>query len=381
MSIPSNLGQGFRPYLLQHIRSVVGDPQTPQYKLDYHGFLNMMKSQSMQPDILRLNNSAGHRESVQVRYKQRYTKDFTGTSEADVCDVTNIEARREQTVDINSFRFIVVSLEDETVARYEDEASKSVSLGLPPTAIMNELLEEIYRAANALLDGINEDLQTLAVAAVGNNRRTGNNAAAQINLNKAGTVNNLTDGLTQIMSDYMINLGSGTPQVWGSGLMNNFMLQLASTGMNQSGFNPAIQAAGMKWYFDQTSAGVLGANQIIVAQPNTVQWVEYLQYTGFKGGVKPGSSIFGTFTLPMFLNETQIAPIGFDFQLKYNDCATSMTDQYYGTTFTMQKGWSLIISKKSGLYTLPNDAYRGTDTMSGNRGTLRYEITNTCDNC
>lgn len=347
MSVPTGLGQGFRPYLLQHIKSVVGNAQTPQYKLDYHGFLNLLKSQQ-QPEILRLNNTAGHKNSVQIYYKQRYTKSFTGTNEADVCNVTNIEPRREMTVELSSFRFIALSLEDETVARYEDEASRSVAVGLPATKIMNEMLEEIFRAANALLQGVNEDLQTIAVANIGVNRRTGNNASSTINLNKQGTVITLDNGLTQIQSDYMINLGSGTPQVWGSGLFNNFMLSLPARGMNQAGYNPVIDAAGMQFYFDQSSATVLGTNQIVVAQPNVIQWVEYLQYTGFKAGQFPGNSIFGTIPLPMYMNETQVKPIEFDFQLRYNDCAQTITDQYYGTTLTMQKGWTLILSKKSG---------------------------------
>jgi len=76
-----------------------------------------------------------------------------------------------------------------------------------------------------------------------------------------------------------------------------------------------------------------------------------------------------------------VLPILFDVQLRYNDCATVFTDAYYGTQTTLQKGYNLIISKTSGLFTIPKDAYRGTDRLVGNRGTLLYEIENVCDNC
>jgi hypothetical protein len=373
------LGQGFRPYLLNHIRSIVGMPATPQYQIEYMGFLNMLKAQK-QPEVLRLNNQSGHRETVQIRYKQRYTKEFTGTSEGDVCNKILIEPRKETTVDLSSFRFIPLSLEDETVARYEDEASASIAVGKPATPMMNELLEEIYRGANAILQGMNLDLQTTAITNIGVNRVTGSSAAKTINISKDGTKNPLADGMNEILRDYQRNLGSGTPQIFGNGLFHAFMLEQNAKSFDQSGYNTAIQAAGVNFYFDEQSSTILGSDQIVVAQPDTVQLVEYMQFTGFKAGVKPGASIFGTIPLPMMMSD-RISPIEFDFQLRYNDCATQFTDAYYGTSITMQKGWTLILSKKSGLFTIPSDAYRGTDPMSGNKGTLRYQITNSCAVC
>lgn len=377
------LGQGFAPYMLSQMNQIVGDATTPQYKLDYHGFLELLSDQRSpgDPFALKLNNQAGHRKSVQVSFRQRFTEDFTGTNEGDVCDVTNILPRREATVELSSFRFIAMSLEDETIARYEDDASKTVALGLPPTQLMNELYEDVLASANALLDGVDTDLQTLAAANFGVNRVSGNNAAVSVNLNKAGTVNNLTDGITKILSDFQINSGRGTPIVWGSGLMNNFMNQLPARSANQSGYNPAIEAQGLKWYFDQKSQSVLGANQIGVMEANALQWVEYLEFTGFKKGQFPGNSIFGVLPLPMRISNGDLKKVWFDYQLRYSDCAKTITDQYYGTPITLQKGWTLILSKHSGLFTIPSDAYRGTDVLSGNRGTYRYTITNNCDNC
>jgi hypothetical protein len=370
------LGVGFRPYLLPHIRTILGDA-TPQYKIEPVGFVNLLSSQS-RPKVLRLNNAAGHRETVQIKYKQRYTVDFTDTVAS--CDNTNVQAYREMEVNLDSFRQIAIHIEDETIANYTDDASKMVKLGTPPTDIMNELLDEIMNAASAILEGVNLDLMTIAAANVGVNRRTGLNTATAINLNRDGANNLLTDGLNQILADYTINGGKGVPQVFGSGLFHNFMLQQNAKSADQSGYNTAIQAAGVKFYHDLQAANVLGANEIIVAQPNTLQWIEYMQYTGFKAGLKPDGSEFFVISLPMQIG-ADVKLIDFDVQLKYNSCPEIFTDAYYGTTSTLQKGYNIIISKKSGLFTVPADAYRGTDLLTGNRGTLLYSITNTCDSC
>lgn len=365
------LGQGFAPYLLQHMKSVAMDA-TPQYKLEVPGFLNLIQSND-KPEILRLDTAGGHKKTAQVRYKQRWNKVHTDTSKS--CDYTNVGTRLEAPVELSSVRQFAIHLSDETVAKYEEAASKSVAVGKPAVGVMNELYEEIILASSAILDGVNDDLATIAVSAIGRNRRTGSAAAATINLALNGTQNDLTTGLTQILADYKINGGMGTPKVWGSGLMYNFMLQQASKSADQAGFDTSVMAAGLNFFHDLSAPSILGSNQIVVYEKNAVQIVEYLEYTGFKAGAKPGASSFGVLTLPAISNG-EILPVDFDFQLKYNDCETVLTDAYYGTQLTLPKGFNLIISKQSGLFTIPDNAYRATDEMNGNRGSLRYTITN-----
>ena len=79
------LGQGFRPYLLSALKDITGNPAYPGYKLDPHGFLNLLQSQT-KPNVLKLNTAGGHKNTVQVKYKQRLTKDFTDTTKS--CDNT-----------------------------------------------------------------------------------------------------------------------------------------------------------------------------------------------------------------------------------------------------------------------------------------------------
>jgi len=367
------LGQGFRPYLLRAANSIFGDAAYPGYKLDPQGFLNLLQSQN-KPQVLTLNNAAGHRNTVQVSYKQRFTKDFTDTSKS--CDVTSVLARQEASVDLSSTRQIAIYLADETVAQFEDEASRTVAVGQPAGEIAAELLDNILHAANAILQGVNDDLLTLAVAAIGKNRVTGSAASKTVNFPLNTTNLPLNAGMNEILSDYKINGGKGRPQIIGSGLLHNFMLMQGAKSFDQSGLDTKIQAAGADFYHDLSAANILGSNQVITYEPNAVLIVEYMEYTGFKAGVKPGASVFGTIALPMAVG-MEVVPVMFDWQLKYSDCPVSLTDQYYGTTLNLQKGYNFILSKQCGLFTIPADAYRGTDPLSGNRGSLRYTITNT----
>lgn len=365
------LGVGYRPYMLAHIRSILAE-NTPQHKIEPVGFLNLLSSQK-KPQVLRLNNAAGHQNTVQIKYKQRYNVDQTDTVKS--CEQVLVQPYREMEVNLDSTRQISIHVADETIANYEDDASKTLKLGTPPTSLMNELMDEIMNAASAILEGVNLDLMTIAVANLGVNRRTGNNAATVVNFDPDMTNLLLTDGLTQILSDYKVNAGTGVPQVWGSGLFFNFMVQQAAKANDQRGLDTAIQAAGLNFYHDLQAANILGANQIVVAQPNSLQWVEYMEYTGFKAGVKPDGSEFFVLPLPVQIG-SEVKLIDFDIQIRYNSCAETVTDAYYGTPLTLEKGWQIIISKRSGLFQIPADAYRATDPLVGNRGTLRYTITN-----
>lgn len=372
------LTSGFRDSVLYHLRDIAKE-NTPQLKLDPHGYLAMLYK-FRKPEILGLNNSAGHKKTVRVKYLQRFTKDFTDTSKS--CDQTNVQPYLENNVELSSTRQLAIHINDETIAKYNDDASRTVRAGQPATDLMNELMEQIMSGANAILDGVSSDLQTSQSAQFGVNRRTGSANAATININANNDTNVLTDGITQMLSDFQQNRGKGRPQIVGNGLMHNWMIQNgAIAGANASGLDTRLQGAGFDFYYDLETINTWGANQVAVFEPNSVGIVEYLEYTGFKAGEKPGASTFGTIMLPMVGVDGNNVPVSFDYQLKYYDCATTLTDAYYGTSLSVEKGYNLILSKQSGLYTIPDDAYRGTDVLSGNRGTYRYAITNSCETC
>ncbi len=364
-------GLGFADSLTKHIALITAE-NTPQFKLNWQGHLNLLKH-NKNANVVRLNDQAdpGHRRTVIIKQRQRFNVSHTDTVHS--CDNVNVPAYFERSVNLGSFRQIALFIDDETIARYPNEASQTTSIGSPASPLMNDFLLAIKESADALLSGINQDIATLMAAQIGVNVRAGNNAAQAINLVLNTTNNPLDQGLTQVTTDYQLNESAGIPMMVGTGLIHNFAVQQASKSPDQSGMNTPILFNGMRFFQDPFAEISLGANQAIVYEPEAVQLVEYMRYKGFKGGDKQTSFYF-TFMLPMQVSD-RVEMVEFDAQLKYHDCPTTLTDAYYGTSVAVDKGWSLIISKDFGLFTI-DQAYRGTDRLSGGRGSYRYSFTN-----
>lgn len=364
-------GLGFADSLTKHIFKITAE-NTPQFKLNWRGHLNLLKH-NKNARIVRINDetNAGHRRTVIIKAKQRATVDMTDTEKS--CDNVNVNAYFERAVNLSNIRQYAIYIDDETIARYPNEASAASGLGTPSTPLMNEFLMQIKEGADALLDGVNRDVATLMAANIGVNVRTGNNAATAINLVLNTNNNPLNQGLTQVLVDFQENQSSGRPMMVGTGLIHNFMLQQRAKSPDQSGINTPIMASDFDFFQDTFATTSLGANQAIVYEKEAVQLIEYLEYKKWKAG-DFGVSTFFTFFLPMQVSD-RVEMVEFDAQLKYFDCPTTLTDAYYGTEITVQKGYSLIISKQFGLFTI-DQAYRATDILNGNRGSLRYTFTN-----
>lgn len=366
------MAQGFAPFLLKSINDIA-ESNSPELKLEYQGYLNLLKSQK-NADVVRLNDPGdrGHRRSVQIKRKKRLTVDMTDTSRS--CDDVNVQTYEEQTVPLTIFRQVAFHIDDETIAQYPNDASASTSVGKPPTSLMREVLDDVRSGADAILTGLDHDLFTLAVSDIGVNRVTGLSTAKTVNFPLNTTNNPLNSGINTLLTDFQTNQASGKPQIVGSGVIHSFFMQQMAKSSDQSGLNTVIQAAQADFWYDTFAESALGTDEAIIYEPNAVQLVEYMNYQGFKAGNK-GVSTFFTMMLPMQVGD-QVVPIMFDVQLKYRDCPETITDAYYNTALNVEKGWSIIISKEVGLFTI-EDGYRGTDVLSGNRGSYRYLFTNT----
>ena len=366
------MADGFRKALLRHI-SLLTNEANPQTKLDPQGAINLLQGQN-KPRVLRLNNSAGHKETLDVKYLQRATEELTDSTYS--CDQVNENTYKETSVDVSFRRQYAFHIDDETIAKYEDEASRVQRIGNPTTGVLGEIFTQIKAGANAMLSGIASDLWPLMVADIGENIVTGLVAAKTINFPIISTNNDYSTGETEMLSDYRLNGGSGKPQIVGDGNIFKYFLQQVAKSANQAGINTRIFAGGMDFYHDTKASTELGANECIVYQPDSVQIVEYMEYTGFKAGDKPGASTFFTMFLPMDRGDGTVVPVEFDVQVKYQDCPTTLTDAYYGTSISAHKGWTVFLRKRGGLFTIPADAYRAGDRLRNNRGSLRFEITN-----
>lgn len=370
------MATGFCPYLLTHINEVAKSAN-PMYKVRPTGFLGMLKSE-MTPGSLKVDSGNGHKKTVQVKYKNRFRIADTDTTAS--CDNVLVPAWKETTVGLTKFRQLAIHIEDSVIAQYCDDASKMVSYGTPASQFMNEFYEStILQGANALLGAVNRDLLNQMKANFGVHLATGTATAVTLNINKDSNTNLLTGGITKLLADYKRNQMSGRPLVVGSGLFLNHTLQMPFSTPMQNGLDNKIAAGQYDFFYDEDASLQWGTDNIGVFERDSIQIVEYLQNRGSFAGDK-GVSTFGTINIPM-ATERGIIPIGFDYQFKYYDCPTTLTDAYAGTSVTVNRGWSLILSKTFDLFTIPTDAYQSGDELSGNRGSLRYNVTNTCETC
>lgn len=365
------MANGFSLGLLQMMKEVTKGA-TPAYKLDPYGFLASLYT-AHSPGAIKVDSYDGHFKTVKVKKKKRLTISDTSTSPS--CAMGSAIPYTEDTVSVANYRQVAFSLSDETVAAFDSYASQlqMVPGMAPENPLMFELLDSMMVAANAVLEGVNTDLVTLAVANLGVNVVTGVATASALNITQDATKNYLTQGITQLMSEFKQNRMAGRPIIVGSGIMHNWFLQAgASTSSNFNGLDARIQAAGMDFFLDYTMGSAIegNGNDIVVYEKDAIQIVEYMKYQGFKAGSKPGASIFGTITLPMQNSDGTLVPVKFDYQLRYNDCAVTEGEVTY------EKGYNMIISKNFGLYTIPSSAYQSGDVLYGNRGSLAYEVAN-----
>lgn len=365
------MATGFCPYLLQAIGEITKDAN-PMFKIQPNGFTGMLMTAST-PGLIKNDSYNGHYKTVQVKKRQRFTVRQTDTTES--CDNVNIPAYSEDTVSVANIRQLAFHIDDETIAKYCDDASSlQTPTGMKPmTGLMKEVLETVMSAANALLQGVDQDL--LGLLTFGFNKTTNLNTAKTINLPLTVTTQPLNNGITELLADYKKNGLTGRPQIVGQGFMLNYTMQQIAKGLDQYGLDSSILTSMYDFWNDDNYEGVFGSNQFGMFEPNSLQIVEYLRYQGYKAGAKPGGSTFGILPLPMYVGNS-VQPVLFDFQWKYYDCATTLTDAYTGQSVSVQKGWSMILSKQFGLYQIPFDAYRGDDPNYRVTGALRYVATN-----
>lgn len=370
------MASGFAPYLLKSIAEIAKE-NNPEFTLDPAGAFNVLQMQKSAEIVSVSPNNNGHRREVRVKSQQRATPNQV--TDTISCDNVIVPTYNEATVAIDIVKQLGIYISDETVAKYMDDASRSVAVGLPPTQMMQEFIFSVMTSTNALVQELDTAILTKLQTNVGVNVVSGNANATAINIVKNTTVNPLNDGMTKVFADYLKNGFKGRPQILGAGLVWDWFLQQPAKGLDYAGIDSRIQAARLDFYPDLNFETVFAADQALIIAPNTIQKVEYLTNQGFRAGNK-GVSQFGVITLPMQVGE-DILPIKFDFQLKYIDCPTELTEAYTGATITAERGYALFISKQMGVYQIPANSYSASDRLAGVRGTLLYEFSNDCENC
>jgi hypothetical protein len=349
---------------------------TPIDKLTTPGFLQYLLGNN-KPDIISQgkDDGSGYIRDVKIRYRTRGVPGKSVT--VDNCTVQVKPAYKEFTVPATSYRALGLVFEDDQIAKFEKDALAQVSAGTPTmTGIMKDIYEAIIEQANGLFADINNDLLGLQVANFGKNVVTGSNAAKTINFVLNGTTNPLNQGMTEVMSDAMLNeMRIANATIVGSGLINNYYMQQVAKSADQSGVN-TNQLALPKFYFDPYAQGAWGANKFGLFEKDAVQFVNVCRFRGPKAGQK-GSDFFMTLRLPVMdsLGQGAMAAFEFDVQLTYRTCPG---DVIIGgaAPVALGRGWNIILSCAYQTVNIPLDSYEATDRLFGNNGTYLYTATN-----
>jgi hypothetical protein len=359
------MASGYAPYILKDFMAAPNMKQN--WKVDARGLTNLLYTGKGASPI-RNTEDTGEKREIRHKYRQRFTK--AQVDNAYACDQVLTPARNETTLTATNVAQIAIHLPYDLLKNYEKEATSATRFnGVTAT---NELMDLVASGANAVLETINEKLQTLIVW--GKNTGNSGSAAAQtITIPALGTTVTISDGIAKVMSDYKVSGLTSVPNfIMGPGKPFQY-LQYAhlTSGAQNSGFDNRLATQYGDWYLDMDYT----ADGFAAFEPGSIQIVEYLENL-FKPG-RLGVSEFFTGMLPMGTDPlgNQI-PVPFDFQLREIDCPTTLYDAYTGSSATYNRGHSLIIWKNYGLFQTPTDNFRGEDMQNQVNGALRFTMAN-----
>jgi len=355
----------------------------PSDKITPMGYLEMLLGNTV-PNVVNstVDDGSGHIRDVKIKYRPRASSGKSVTE--DDCSIQANPIWKEQTLPSLMFRKNGTFLDYDTVRAMEKEASDTVMVGrpAPPQGILMEMYNILIYKANGILADVDMDLLTQQAAAFGKNVTTGVNTPKTVNFPLSTATNPLTQGLTSVASDVMLNeIRPGNFFIVGDGLINNVYLQMNynTQNTNQQNYPNGILP---KFYWEPYATSKWGANQFGIFEKNSVQLVNINKFNGFVSGDKLSTFLF-TLTLPIATSQPLANGQGgnnvlqgfkFDAQLRHVDCPQDVVID--GATVRVNRGWILDLMCNYGQFNLPADAYDPTDRLSGNNGTLRYVATN-----
>lgn len=359
------MANGFCPALLRHINDVAGE-NAPGRKLHIAGMTAMtLCCQNSTTSPINDGYENGQNRPLTVKYRRRPLISDVDTVES--CDIDAQPGYLEWNLPGLQHRQHSFHISDNLMRQYCEDATRTRTIGAPTTSVMQEVYELILESANAVLGSMNRALVVAQATEFGVNAATNTYGGSIININENGQLYILDNGIVQMLTDLEINQFCGVPCIVGSGIYQNYMNARNMSGQQAGGMN---MGSGQlpNFFYDKDTASIWGANSIGVFAPGSVKLITYDQFVGPYAGTK-GLSTFTHFNLPINefgCAEDCLAGLGFDLQLRYNDCAEG----------GYQRGWQGIISKKFALWTQPDNAYAAGDPLAGTNGTLKYFVSN-----
>ena len=344
---------------------------SPEAKITPAGFSTMLFNQGAYrrlDDVVNTGN--GTFNNAKVIYTPRTTASDTSDT-ASCTDINLAYSNLSYTVpDTSFYREISMVLTAEQVKKLcSVKAAWQTKEGASAWA---ELWGQIKRMANGLIDAVNEDLLTEQSTNWGVNQTTGSALAKTLNLPLSTTTNNLSQGITSLFTDAQLNEFCGELDIVGSGLMMSFTNQQIVQCCNNAGIDTS--RVKLNFYPDFKANTIWGNNHIGVFDKGALQLITYNKNRLNMGQM--GNTYYGMMPLevncPSCLVDAPVMDI--DLTLRWHDCPTDML--VGGVAQTIDRAYTLTLSTAYDLVSIPPDAYGVSDRLSGNNGTLLYNVTN-----
>jgi hypothetical protein len=368
------MANGYCPALLRTIEEVAGD-NAPSRKLHNAGFLAMLQccaNSSVGPVDDGYDNSTGHQRPLTVSYRKRPTLD--DVQDEDNCDINRIPVKLEYSIPALTFASSSFYLSDDELSKYCEDASRTRSIGSPPSTIAQEHYELFRETANIVMKKVNRDLVTDMATAFGDNVVTGSATGKVINIDRDGDQLILDNGIIDMLRDFQENEICGDPCLVGGGLFASYEMSRLAACCNAAGID--LSRIGIpRFFFDKDTQAIWGPNTVGAFAPGSVKLIERLLYKRFFAA-KKGTSEFFTAPLPIqdFACADQCQVTEFDVQLRGIDCPTEVEGP--SGPITVNRGWQVIVSKRYALWVQPTTAYPTGDELDGTNGTLKYFFSN-----
>ncbi len=347
---------------------------TPMDKITPLGYIQYLLNNT-KPNVLStgIDDGSGYIRDVKFRYMQRGAPGKSVT--VDDCSIQTRTAYIDKTLPTTYFRALGIVFEDDMIAKFESDALAVMNIGSPATPVMREVWDALISQVNGLLTDINNDLLAVQSLNFGKNVTTGLATAKTINFALNGTNNDLTQGMTQVTADAMINESKlNGSSIVGSGIMLNYALQQPAKSADQAGVNTRLLMLP-DFKYDPYTAPSWGADNFGLFEKDAVQLLNVCRFRGSKAGLKGGDYFF-TLRLPVedSVGQGNYRDFEFDVQLTYRTCPQDVN--IGGEVVALGRGWNIIIMSSYNQVNIPTDSYEAGDRLYGNNGTYLYHATN-----
>lgn len=280
------------------------------------------------------------RRLVEVRWRQRTIVDQVEETLSGTCTSDNFP-------DFNSELFEVTKNVEHKFALNSSEF-KLVCEGR--SEFIDETLQITY---DAMARKINTTLLTEQLTNFGINIESGTSASTPITVFPAATGAPNAAALQTLLAEYdLSNEFVGNPIWIGGGNIYKFWKTLQQACCNDGGVNmlDLSNSLGYAPFADTQVDGIIGTNQFIVMEPQSVQFVPFNDYIG------EDATSSGTSVARSTITDSKTG-ITYDIKILQDDCADN---------------WVVILRLNYDIFFQPGEAFQAQDPLRGTNGTLRY---------